>query len=404
MTKNKIDKVLFKIKELYLFRILKKRWKIASVCALIFFLFLGYFLGRINTSREYVLAQLEMSLKNSDASKLNNIVKINEKKVSEKSLQPLVKYYKDNRYKIDNLINRLKSTSQEGYLKVESKKYLFWDIYYIEIDTCDLTINSNYENAEFTVGNIGSIKSGETISNVIPGSYSIHGLLENKYGDITTEKNIVVSDNSVIKLDFPAQNINITSDFEDADIYINDEYTNIKVKDANNIGPFPIDGSVKIHIERDFPWGRIKGEDVSITDNPNIVLSISMENDTLKENINVLIDEFYDSVFKALNDGDKNLIKRSNNETKDKIYESIKTNYFILKNKYENIKIDTDFQNTQYYYKDGVYKATVVVNVDYTVSKKILGINKKEYSKSFFTNIIFSNDKWMVEDVNNFSI
>lgn len=404
MTENKIDKILFKINELYLFRIARKRWKIVSVFVLIFFLFLGYFLGRINMSREYVLAQLEMSLKNSDASKLNNIVKVNEKKVSEKNLQPLIQYYKDNKYKINNLIKRLKSTSQEGYLKVESKKYLFWDIYYIEIDTCDLTINSNYENAEFTVGDIVSVKSGETISNLIPGSYSIDGLLENTYGDITTEKNIIVSDDSSIQLDFPAQNINITSDFKDADVYINDEYANIKVKDANNIGPFPIDGSVKIHIEKDFPWGHIKGEDVSITDNPNIVLNINMENDKLKESIDVLINEFYDSVFKALNDGDKNLIKRSNDETKDKIYESIKSNYFILKNKYGNIKIDTDFENTQYYYEDGVYKATVVVGVDYTVSKKILGINKKEYSKSFFTNIIFFNNEWMVEDVNNFSI
>lgn len=404
MLENKFYIMLFKIKELYLFRIIRKRWKITITFVLIFFLFFGYFLGRINTSREYVLAQLEMSLKDGEVSKLNNIVKVNEKKVSEKKLEPLINYYKDNKYKIDNLMKKLNSTSQESCLKIESKKYLFWNIYYIEIDTFDLTVNSNYENAEFKIGDIGKIKSGETISNIIPGSYRINGILKNKYGNLTIGKDIVVSSDSVIQLDFPAQNINISSDFVDADIYINDENVNIKVKDANNIGPFPTDGSVKIHIERDFPWGRIKGEEVSITDNPNIVLNINMENDKLKENINELIKEFYDSVFSALNDGNKNLIKRSNDKTKDKIYESIKNNYFILKNKYENINIDIDFQNTQYYYEDGVYKATVVVDINYNVSKVFLGINKKEYSKSFFTNIIFSNDEWIVQDVNNFSI
>ena len=66
--------------------------------------------------------------------------------------------------------------------------------------------------------------------------------------------------------------------------------------------------------------------------------------------------------------------------------------------------MDIDFENSQYFYEDNTYRATIVVNVQYDVSKAILNLNKETYSKSFFTRIVYKDDNWIVEDVDNFNL
>ena len=54
-----------------------------------------------------------------------------------------------------------------------------------------------------------------------------------------------------------------------------------------------------------------------------------------------------------------------------------------------------------------MYKGTVVCDVNYTISKNIFGIigisNTKE-NKKFFTNVIYKDGKWIVNNVENFSL
>ena len=45
-----------------------------------------------------------------------------------------------------------------------------------------------------------------------------------------------------------------------------------------------------------------------------------------------------------------------------------------------------------------------MANVQYDVSKAILDINKETYTKNFFTRIVYKDDKWIVEDVDNFNL
>ena len=71
--------------DLYFFKLIRKRWKFTIFIILIFLLFFGYFIGRINTSREYILSSLEMALKNNDISALSDIVKVDGGRVNKKS-------------------------------------------------------------------------------------------------------------------------------------------------------------------------------------------------------------------------------------------------------------------------------------------------------------------------------
>lgn len=401
---EKLFSLLSFLKELYFFKLIRRRWKLTILILLAFFLFFGYFLGRINTSREYILSKLEMSLKNSDTSTLSDIVKVDGERVKEKNLESLVEYYSNGNNKIDTLITNLKNNNETKDFKLQSKKYFFWNMYYLDVKTFNIKIKSNFEEGNFILGNSGKVKAGETIKNVIPGNYKITGSLNSNYEEIKTSKEIVVMEDKEIELNFPATKITINSDFQDAEVYINGKDIKKEVKDLKDFGPVPTDGTVSVYLEKDFPWGRNKGEEVKITENPTINLTVPISNETLEGDLTNIITKFYESVFVALNKQNKKYIENCTNDIKNKIYSSVEKKYILFKNKYSNLKINIDFDNSQYFYTDDTYRATIVANVQYDVSKAILDINKETYTKSFFTRIVYKDDKWIVEDVDNFNL
>ena len=401
---EKLFSLLSFLKELYFFKLIRRRWKLTILILLAFFLFFGYFLGRINTSREYILSKLEMSLKNSDTSTLSDIVKVDGERVKEKKLESLVEYYSNGNNKIDTLITNLKNNNETKDFKLQSKKYFFWNMYYLDVKTFNIKIKSNFEEGNFILGNSGKVKAGETIKNVIPGNYKITGSLNSNYEEIKTSKEIVVMEDKEIELTFPATKITINSDFQDAEVYINGKDIKKEVKDLKDFGPVPTDGTVSVYLEKDFPWGRNKGEEVKITENPTINLTVPISNETLEGDLTNIITKFYESVFVALNKQNKKYIENCTNDIKNKIYSSVEKKYILFKNKYSNLKINIDFDNSQYFYTDDTYRATIVANVQYDVSKAILDINKETYTKSFFTRIVYKDDKWIVEDVDNFNL
>ena len=401
---EKLFSLLSFLKELYFFKLIRRRWKLTILILLAFFLFFGYFLGRINTSREYILSKLEMSLKNSDTSTLSDIVKVDGERVKEKNLESLVEYYSNGNNKIDTLITNLKNNNETKDFKLQSKKYFFWNMYYLDVKTFNIKIKSNFEEGNFILGNSGKVKAGETIKNVIPGNYKITGSLNSNYEEIKTSKEIVVMEDKEIELNFPATKITINSDFQDAEVYIIGKDIKKEVKDLKDFGPVPTDGTVSVYLEKDFPWGRNKGEEVKITENPTINLTVPISNETLEGDLTNIITKFYESVFVALNKQNKKYIENCTNDIKNKIYSSVEKKYILFKNKYSNLKINIDFDNSQYFYTDDTYRATIVANVQYDVSKAILDINKETYTKSFFTRIVYKDDKWIVEDVDNFNL
>lgn len=392
------------IKRETIFEIMKKRGKLLTILALVILMFLGFGIGRINTSKEHLLSKLEVALKNESSNKLSSIAKFNNKKVSKKEVQPLINYYSKDNSRVDSLINKLKTVGETEDLKLVEENRVFGTRCYIDIKPYSLKIDSEFKDSRFTIDDKNYINAGSKIDKLIPGVYTVKGILESGFGDIEASKEIVLMKDEEIDMEFDAVMLNISSAFYDAEVFANGQSTRILVKDAKNIGPFPTTGEVKLHIEKEFPWGRVKGEEVQVKDIPNLTLNLSMENETLKSEIDTVVDEFYRSVFLSLNEEDKSVIKGGTENAINKIYDVLEKKYFILKNKYniKDIRIVED--KNQYRHEDGIYSATIVVSVDYTVSKSFLGLNKEESNKLFFTKMIYNGKEWKVEDIENFSL
>lgn len=370
---------------------------------LILFLILGYMVGSINSSKESVMKKFEIGLEEGSASKLKDVIRVNNKKISKKELKPLIDYYKGQNSEVNTIIDSLNSTGKSKVFELIEDKGIFFDDYYINLKTLQLKINSNYKDASIYL-NDSSIKQGEVIKNLIPGSYKISGILKNKYGDMKATENIVLMDNKDIELKLDGILVSVESEFKDAKVLINGEDSGIKVSDFKNIGPMPSDGSIKLSLSNDFPWGTITGEEVTLEDVPNMALSLKITNDKLWSDIDNSMNIFYKSVFNSLNSEDKNEIQLTTEDTKNKIYSILEEKYFILKNKYTLISLNLDKDKSNFQYKNGEYVGTVVCDVNYDTSKVLFGIGREERSKKFLTKVKFKDNQWIITDIENFSL
>lgn len=385
---------------------IKKRWIIIFIIILVISLSIGFFLGSKATSKSSLLAKLEISLKNSDLDELRDIVLVNGKKPKENQLAPLIEYYEENSKYINSTIALLKEVGKSNDFTLEGKKTIFGEKYYLNINTYNIKVTSNFSEGEFSLENIDiqSILAGNEFKDVIPGKYNIKGELQGTECTISNSKEITLMSDKTVSMNFSAINVTIESIYDDAEIYINDKKTDFIVDDKKELGPFPTDGTISVHLERDFPWGRISSEEKLVYDVPVINIDLDMKNDKLSDDVKLKVTNFYNSVFDSLNNEDNDIIVDATDDAREKIYDILQKSYFILKNKYTIESIDIKDENCEYEYSDGVYSANIVVDIKYEVSKVFFGINKTVNEKSFFTKIIFKDGSWIINDVENFSL
>ena len=129
-----------------------------------------------------------------------------------------------------------------------------------------------------------------------------------------------------------------------------------------------------------------------------------MVNEELINNVNEATNIFYSSVFDALNNSQSSLILNSHDDTKSKIYDSIKRESLFLKNNYDINDLKTELKSSEFYYENETYKGNVVVNLNYNIKKKLLPFIQSNVEEMFLTQIEYENNNWIVIDVQKFSI
>lgn len=383
---------------------LKNNLKIIILIGIVIFLFSGYFVGNMRTTKEQLFNKLEIGLEDGSASKLKDVIRINDKRVEKKDLTPLINYYKGQGSQVRSVIDETKNGNEKSIFELVNKKGIFGDNYYVNLKTFNLKIVSNFKEATIYLDKKEKVNSGDTLNKLVPGKYTISGSINNKYGEIKKEEEISLMKDETVELKLNAIMVTVDSKFGDANVFINGKDSGIKSEDFKEIGPMPTDGRIKLSIQKEFPWGIVKGEESEVLQTPNISLKLNIANDELWNEVNIALDTFYKSVFESLNSEDKNVIDGATNEAKDKIYAVLEKQYFILKNKYEMKSLDIDKEKSNFQYKNGEYRGTIVCEIKYDTSKVLFGLGREENSKKFLTKIVYKNNKWTIDDVEKFSL
>ena len=103
----------------------KNKLIVISLFSFIIFMLVSMFF-LINLNQDKIIDKLNEALLNENKIRISKFVMVNEKKVSEQELEPLINYYNENQEKIKNLINGLRTEGRYGTFKVIVKKNMFY--------------------------------------------------------------------------------------------------------------------------------------------------------------------------------------------------------------------------------------------------------------------------------------
>lgn len=381
----------------------KNKLIVVSLFSFIIFMLVGMFF-LINLNQDKIIDKLNEALLNENKVRISKFVMVNEKKVSEQELEPLINYYNGNQEKITNLINGLRTEGRYGAFKVIVKKNIFYKRYYININTVEIEFTSNLNNIEVEFGNKKFKLMNEAKFDVIPGIYELKYTYKTEYGDITEKVNLSIVENKKINLDVNGNYITLYSNFNDAEVFINDKYTGLSAKDIVNFGPIPRDKEILIKLKKEFPWGKIESEEVDISNKEYLKLDINMANDNLINMINQDISKFYNSVFEALNKKNKDEILNCTEEVKDTIYSYINEKSILFSNNYEINNINVEIEKSDFRYEDYIYKASILTKASYNISKNLLPFLETKYENYFLLNLEYVENGFKVIRIQKINI
>ncbi|WP_297994454.1 TcaA 3rd/4th domain-containing protein [uncultured Clostridium sp.] len=391
--KGKEFKSLFKERKLEL-----------SIISVVIFVILIFLFSSFTLSKEKLLKKFELALINGNSNSLAKCVKLEDKDIASKELKPLIDGYNKNKLRINKIVNEIRRNGESENFKLKIKKGFLYDKYYIDINTINVKFTTNISdvNVEFLNKRFNLINEAEF--NIIPGEYSLSYKYKTKYGDISESKIINLMEDKIVEVNIDANYITLYSNYDDAKVFINNVDTGLISKEIKNYGPLPKDKDIKVFIQREFPWGIIKSEEISIGNNQYINLNIDMVNDRLNNMINETVDSFYSSVFNALNNKDKNLISGSIELVKEVVYNYMNEKAFLFSNSYEISDLAVEIEKSDFKYEEGIYKASLLTKVEYSVYKKIFPFAKNYNEASFIINLEYEDNKFIVNGIQKIEI
>lgn len=381
----------------------KNRFKFVIMFISIFAIFI-FLLSSFGLSKEEVLSKFELALINGNPSTLARYVKVENEKVPSKELKPLIDGYDKDKVRIRKIVNELRKVGKSGNFTVESGKGFLKEKYYIDINPINVSFitNINDVHIEFSNKRFNLIDKAEF--DVIPGTYKVLYTYKTEYGDISESKIVNLMEDETVEINVDGRYITLYSNFDDAKVFINDLDTGLEAKDVENYGPLPKDKEIKIHLEREFPWGKINSEEVLISNDQYIKLDINMVNNQLNNMIDEKVNEFYFSSFEALNSKDKSLILGATEEVRQMVYNYINEKAFLLSNNYEITDLSVEIEKSDFKYEDNIYKASLLTKIDYSVYKKLLPFVKNFNESSFILNLEYENEDFIIKGIQKIDI
>lgn len=346
-------------------------------------------------SKKELINQLEMALLKGKENWVERNIKIDGAKAENDELKPLIHYYLLNNKDVEQVISNLKKNNNSGNLTIESEKSLLGENYYLNLSTISINITSDIKEAIIYIN--GREVNKEELVSLIPGTYEVAYKLKTDYGDVEETKEMDILSSGDVKIEVAAEYITLYSNFSDAKVYINEKDTKKTVSEIKKYGPIPNNKDITIYIAKDFPWGVIKSPEIKVQEDNILKIDINMANDELLATIENTLREFYNSLFDALNNKDSSLIENVEENSREEVFNSIYEKPKVFANNYTISDLELKIANSEFKYENEKYVANILVDMDYSVAKKIFPFIKEQKEERFLLSLIYNEEKWLVE-------
>lgn len=276
-------------------------------------LFAGYTVMENRLSPQLVIDQFMEAVKAEDVKTVKNFINNgqNELQADDAQTKIFIKYLQSEKGLLSDVEDQLakdgakfesKSTPASFFeeeeevalvnLKKSSKKkwFLFND-YNINVNPFYLDVSPSSADAEIFIENkkVGKVGDDEeTFGPFLPGEYELKGVFKGEFGTVEEKQKISYADAEDeyvdIEFDLSEYYVALYSNYDDAILYVNGKSTGKVVGEIDEMGPIPMDGSIKVYAEKKFDTATKKSEEVVLKDTDEADLSIEYFENTFTQN------------------------------------------------------------------------------------------------------------------------
>ncbi|MDQ0243734.1 putative membrane protein YvbJ [Bacillus fengqiuensis] len=310
-----------------------KKAKILTVCGLTAALILAgsYYGVQQMLAPKTVANSFIKAVNEKDAQKLKKFINEGqfEMKVNDSQAETFIAYLHEHPRMISSMADGLQSEAasyekddsavgaadEEGSpyasIKPNGKKWFLFDHYTVEIQTFYTKVLSDIENTEISINGKkeGTIKDGEeTFGPFLPGEYTIKAVVKGDYGIVEEEQQIDSSEaeeqTAGVEFDWSKYYVSLFSNYDDAVLVVNNKATEQQIGDIDELGPVPLDGSLKVSAQKQFSSGMKKSNVVTLkkdTEEAELLIDFEEESAVETGSDTALMD--MDSSFEDSSDG-----------------------------------------------------------------------------------------------------
>jgi uncharacterized membrane protein YvbJ len=411
---KKLKARLLKINRRIKLIISPKRLVLLALSIIILTATLSYFIAlSLSSTKMRFLGDFKQILESKNSYKAMKYMcfKDNAIKISKDNMEPFFQYIEKNPERINLFIKDLENqNNMESMALLKERKGIIGSKYYVEFKSIFISLAADYKDTDIYINERLVLSSKEDNSTTelgpyVPGVYHVKAHLENNFGKVTEEKDLIALDtNTELSFQLNVIKLTVNSNHSDALVYMNGENTDKQVKDFKDIGPIPIKDNITVFVEKEFPWGTVRSAEMEANTTSNIRLDINPATPELKSQLEETYRNFYDSVLEALTIENKELITYSSAEVQDEIYTKLKKDTIILKNSYSVTDMDFEQDVISIDSEADKYTASANITLSYKEQKTFWGIllpSYNEVTKKFKTTLTYEedNDSWIVSNL-----
>ncbi|TVY01286.1 zinc ribbon domain-containing protein [Cohnella terricola] len=406
--------------------------KIAVAGALVIVLLAAgaYFLGKYLSDEQRLLNRFEQTIEDGKPDKLLEMLAASNGNmpVDRHTAEGIANYLKTDKEAMLALLIRLRGEAEQlrtdgsqsfendkdaafVYLhKKETKRWFIFDDYELKLKRYMVPVSANYEDTRIFVDGreAGTIRAqGDMIElgPFLPGEYSFKAVYEGEYTTLEKEFPIklfpIGNDADRVELALEGDYVDVYADNSYAHIFINGKDIELAVGDGQHIGPIALDGSNKMQVEVEYPWGTAKSEELPIDGNV-LEFNIPRLSDTVQKDVMDATYDFVNGWMQAFRDRDVRSLRHVHpDRTRDlaEIFADMRANDEFYVGDLHRVTFDLDsFGLNQYAETD--YVVSVKVRVEYSeafyysafeeTAVPVEGVNDNEYR------LQYQNGQWLV--------
>jgi len=161
--------------------------------------------------------------------------------------------------------------------KKAGKRWFFYDDYELKLKRYEVPVTTTYAGSTIRLngeeaGYAGRGGSVLKLGPLLPGDYAVKAEFEGKYAKLEQERTLElypIGGKFDGEFDVPLEGeyVNVSANNRAARVFLNGEDLGFTVEEGQRLGPIAIDGSNKIRVEVDYPWGVSRSEEVPVDRN-----------------------------------------------------------------------------------------------------------------------------------------